>query len=145
MDTDLVKAIARGLRYRPLGHLNGRAVEVVELDRVEDAVRLALGPELPGGCRLAGPEPHFLVGEVAKEAVLRLERELAAAKGEEHAIPLDFPVQWDAGAPLPHLLRNDYRCFLTFYVREDDPDWDGTYVHVKDPGSPDVESLALVE
>jgi hypothetical protein len=81
----------------------------------------------------------------AQEAVLGLERELASTKGEEHAVPLDFPVKWDAGAPLPHLLRNDYRCFLTFYVREPDPDWDGTYVTVKDPGSGQEESLALVE
>jgi hypothetical protein len=79
----------------------------------------------------------------AHAAVLRLERELAAARGEEHAVPLDFPVQWDRGAPLPHLLRNDYRCLLTFHVREHDPNWDGTYVTVKDPGSGSVESLAL--
>jgi hypothetical protein len=36
----------------------------------------------------------------AEEAVLGLERELAAVKGEEHAVPLDFPVRWDIGAPL---------------------------------------------
>jgi len=79
------------------------------------------------------------------EAVLRLERELAAAKGEEHAVPLAFPVRWDAGAPLPQLLRNDYRCLLAFYVREDDPGWDGSRVRVVDPGSGEAESLALVE
>ena len=56
----------------------------------------------------------------AYAAVLGLERELAAARGEEHAVPLDFPVRWDIGAPLPHLLRNDHRCLLTFYVRDPD-------------------------
>ncbi len=81
----------------------------------------------------------------ANEAVLRLERELAAAKGEEHAVPLDFPVRWDTGAPLPHVIQNDHKTFLTFYVREPDPDWDGSYVIVKDPGDGSVESLALVE
>src|SRR5579883_2405693 len=81
----------------------------------------------------------------AHEAVLGLERELAAARGEEHAVPLDFPVRWDAGAPLPHLLRNDHRCLLTFHVREPDPAWDGTYVTVKHPGSGQAESLALAE
>jgi hypothetical protein len=81
----------------------------------------------------------------AHGAVLLLERELAAARGEEHAAPIEFPVNWDAGAPLPHLLRNDYRCFLTFYVREHDPGWDGSRVTVKDPGSGGKESLALVE
>ena len=81
----------------------------------------------------------------ASEAVLRLERELAAARGEEHAVPLDFPVRWDSGAPLPHVIQNDYKTFLTFYVREPDPDWDGSYVTVKDPGDRSVETLALVE
>ena len=81
----------------------------------------------------------------ADAAVLRLERKLAAAKGQEHAVPVNFPVKWDAGAPLPYLFRNDYRCFLTFYVREHDPGWDGSYVTVKDPGSGNEESLALVE
>ena len=82
---------------------------------------------------------------VAHAAVLQLERELAAARGEEHAVPIDFPVHWDAGAPLPHLLRNDYRCLLAFYVREHDPGWDGSYVTVKNPGGGTVQSLALVE
>lgn len=81
----------------------------------------------------------------ANEAVLRLERELAAARGEEHAVPLDFPVKWDIGAPLPHLIASDYKTFLTFYVREPDPAWDGSYVTVKDPGDGSVQSLALVE
>jgi hypothetical protein len=76
---------------------------------------------------------------------LQLECELAAAKGEEYAVPLDFPVQWDTGAPLPHVIQNDYKTFLTFYVRVPDPAWDGTYVNVKDPGDRSVESLALVE
>ncbi|HEX3450918.1 MAG TPA: hypothetical protein VHS97_21870 [Isosphaeraceae bacterium] len=60
----------------------------------------------------------------AKESVLKLERERAAAKREEYAIPLDFPVQWDIGAPLPYVIQNDNKTFLTFYVRETDPDWE---------------------
>lgn len=36
--------------------------------------------------------------------MLALERELAASRSEEHAVPLDFPVQWSTGAPLPQLL-----------------------------------------
>jgi hypothetical protein len=75
----------------------------------------------------------------------RRERELACAKGEEYAVPLDFPVKWDIGAPLPHVLQNDNRTFLTFYVHEPDPNWHGTYVTLKDPGDGSVESLALVE
>src|SRR5262245_33457555 len=81
----------------------------------------------------------------ADDAVLQLERELAAARGQEHAVPLASPLRWDTVAPLPHLLRNYSRCLLTFYVREHDPSWDGTYVKVVDPGSGEAESLALVE
>ena len=105
-------------------------------DRLDRAIK-ALAPKHRGG-----EWEQYLA---ANEAVLRLERELAAAKGEEHAVPLDFPVRWDTGAPLPHVIQNDYKTFLTFYVREPDPDWDGSYVIVKDPGDGSVESLALVE
>jgi hypothetical protein len=72
LDTDLVRDVARRLRYRPLGRLVGRIAEVRDLGQTEDAVRLALGPELPEGCRLAGPEPGFLLGAVAKYGVLDL-------------------------------------------------------------------------
>jgi hypothetical protein len=52
----------------------------------------------------------------AKQELLAAERCLAAARGEPHAVPIEFPVLWDAGAPLPHLLRNDYRTFLLFLI-----------------------------
>lgn len=81
----------------------------------------------------------------ARAVVIAAERELAASKNEEHAVPLDFPVQWETGAPLPHLLTNDHRAFLIFLVRTVDPNWDGTYVTIKDPASAQHESLALVE
>ncbi len=81
----------------------------------------------------------------ASESVLRLERELAAARGEEYAVPLDIPVRWDIGAPLPHLIANDHKTFLTFYVNVLDPDWDGSYATIKDPADGSVETLALVE
>lgn len=81
----------------------------------------------------------------ALAAVLDLERRLAAAKRKPYAVPFDFPVRWDIGAPLPHVFANDYKAFLTFYVNEPDPNWDGTYVTVKDPGTGEQESLALVE
>lgn len=81
----------------------------------------------------------------ADEAALQIERELASVKGEEYAVPADFPVRWSPGAPLPHLLTNGRKTFLTFYVHEPDPAWDGTYVTVKRPGDGSVELLALVE
>src|SRR5262245_3031305 len=81
----------------------------------------------------------------AHSVVLTLEREVAGAKGEEYAVPLDFPVKWDTGAPLPHLFVSDNRALLTFYLSEPDPKWDGTYVTVKDPSDGCTEPLALVE
>lgn len=81
----------------------------------------------------------------ADSAVLILERECAAVKGEEYAVPLEFPVQWDAGAPMPHLLVNDSKCLLIFYLSEVDPGWDGTNLSVVDPTSEASASLALVE
>lgn len=81
----------------------------------------------------------------ANSEVLRLERELASAKDEEHAVPIDFPVKWCMGAPMPHLLINDHRALLSFYVHVPDPNWDGSYITMKDPSDGSVESLALVE
>jgi hypothetical protein len=54
----------------------------------------------------------------AGSEVLRAERALAAAKGEPHAVPVDCPIEWDVGAPLPHLLQNDNRVFLIFHLLE---------------------------
>jgi hypothetical protein len=53
---------------------------------------------------------------VAQAAVLVLEREVAAALGEEHAIPLDFPMQW-IQSPEPRLLCNEHRALLAFRIR----------------------------
>ena len=94
--------------------------------------------------------PKHKGGEVAEylaahEAVLAAERALAAAKGEPHAVPIDFPVQWDTGAPLPYLLQNDYRAFLVFFLRDADPDWDGSYVNIRRSNSPEPSNLAVVE
>lgn len=77
--------------------------------------------------------------------LLRLERELAAAKHEPYAVPVDFPVEWDIGAPLPHLLVNDSRCFLSFYARVPRPGWDGTTITRIDPADSEPVPLALVE
>lgn len=80
----------------------------------------------------------------ASAAVLVLERAVAAARGEEYAEPLDFPVRWCAGAPLPHLVVNDYKTFLIFLVARPDP-WDRSYATMKNPVSGAAEPLALVE
>ena len=90
------------------------------------------------------PESKEPYQELADEE-LRLEREIAALKGEEYAIPADFPVLWDVGAPLPQLLINDYKTFLLFYRSVPDPQWDGTTCRVVDPTSPEEAPLVLVE
>ena len=50
--------------------------------------------------------------------ILSLERKLAAERIEEFAETIDFPVKWDIGAPMPHLLANGYRTFLLFYLKD---------------------------
>jgi hypothetical protein len=72
MDTQLIKSVARGLRYRSLDHLIGRAIEIHDLDQIEDAVRFGLGPDMPEDCRLAGPERHTREVAVAKYGILDL-------------------------------------------------------------------------
>ncbi len=83
--------------------------------------------------------------EAAYQALLPLERAVAAVKGEEYADALDFPVRWCTGAPLPHLIVNDHKTFLIFLVNRPDPNWDGSYVTLKNPADQATESLALVE
>src|SRR5215470_5377570 len=89
---------------------------------------------------LAALAPKHRGGEqeefaAAHSAVLQAERDLAAAKGEPYAVPIEFPVAWDTGAPLPYLMQNDHRTFLAFFLHDVDPNWDGTYVRVRKPNS----------
>ena len=79
------------------------------------------------------------------QGVLGLERELAAEKGEEHAVPLDFPVRWVIGAPLPHLLCDDTKIRLIFYVAEGFSGESGARIEIVDPRSKAPVLLALVE
>jgi hypothetical protein len=81
----------------------------------------------------------------ANQDVLLLERQVAATKGEEYAEPCGFPLRWEVGAPMPHLLVNDNRALLAFLLSEPDPNWDGSYVTLKSPGDEQPEPLALVE
>jgi len=82
---------------------------------------------------------------VSHQEVLRAERRLAAAKGEEYAEQCDFPLKWDAGAPMPHLMVNDHNALLAFLLSEPNPAWDGTYLTLKSPKNIAPEPLALVE
>jgi hypothetical protein len=89
--------------------------------------------------------PEWSAFLAAHEEVLQVERKLANARQEEHVIPVQFPVRWDVGAPLPYLLCNDYRTFLTFFLPIDDPDWDGTYVTIRSPDDDSPARIAVVE
>jgi hypothetical protein len=65
------------------------------------------------------------------EAFTRLydaQRQLAAARGEPWAEPLDLGVAWDGGAPLPHIVSGRGTTVLVCLAHEVDPNWDGTYV-----------------
>ena len=105
-------------------------------ERLQRAVA-ALAPKHQGG---EWQEYH-----AAHQEVLRLERRLAAAKGEEYAEPCGFPLKWDAGAPMPHLMVNDNKALLAFLLSEPDPAWDGSYVTLKSPADDQPEPLGLVE
>jgi hypothetical protein len=99
-------------------------------------------------CATKALAPKHKGGEVeefraAHQAVLAAERALAAARGEPYAVPLEFPVPWDTGAPLPHMLQNDNRTFLVFLLGSTPPDRDGSYVTAVGPK--DAGDLAIVE
>jgi hypothetical protein len=105
-------------------------------ERLQRAIA-ALAPKHKGG--------EWEEYRAAEQDVLGLERKLAAARGDEYAETLEFPVRWDAGAPMPHLMKNDHRALLAFLLSEPDPNWDGTYVTVKSPANEGPEPLGLVE
>ena len=113
----------------------------MHIAELETALRAAQARQSRALHRLGDMEEF----RAAHSALLQAERNLAAAKGEEHALTVEFPVRWDTGAPLPYLLKNDHRTFLAFFLHEVDPNWDGTYVTVRTPKSALSEKLALVE
>jgi hypothetical protein len=115
-----------------------------ELERLLAAARRRLKGALAGLRDRFGNE-EWEAYHAANTELLTLERRLAAARGEPYATPLDFPVKWDTGAPLPHLICDDGRAFLVFLVATIDPNWDGTYATIKSPADTAPEPLALVE
>jgi len=81
----------------------------------------------------------------AQRDVLAAEREVARIAGDEYAEELDFELPWDTGAPLPHVIANGRRTLLLFYLPNRDPDWDGTWVRVVDPATPEPQPLGVME
>src|SRR5260370_35958305 len=74
-----------------------------------DAAKRALTPKHKGG--------EWEEFRAAHAALLVAEREIAAVRQDECATPLDFPVQWDTGPPLPPLWVNADKACLLFPVR----------------------------
>ncbi|MBX3085625.1 MAG: hypothetical protein KF716_28570 [Anaerolineae bacterium] len=60
--------------------------------------------------------------QAAYQEVISLERQIAAIKNESLAVPIEFPVAWDCGAPLPVVISNNWRTFLIFLSAEADED-----------------------
>jgi len=69
----------------------------------------------------------------AHEKVLHLQRLVAQAENAAYCEPLDYNFLWDTGAPTPYLLRNDNKTFLCYYLKEELPGWDGTWVKIVNP------------
>src|SRR5262245_39184955 len=80
----------------------------------------------------------------AHEHCLNLERELARATGDECAVEVEWPIKWDTGAPLPHVVSSGSRTFLIYLARAPDPNWDGSYANVVNPAASEKESIAVV-
>ncbi|MCL2091171.1 MAG: hypothetical protein FWH11_08130 [Micrococcales bacterium] len=80
----------------------------------------------------------------AQQEVLTAERELAETTGDEYAVPLDLGMAWSTGAPVPHVLASGRKAYVLFYLHDPDPDWDGTWTRVVQPGSPEPALLGTV-
>ncbi|MEQ8190547.1 MAG: hypothetical protein ABRQ39_21455 [Candidatus Eremiobacterota bacterium] len=83
--------------------------------------------------------------QAAQEENLLLQRKMSLAKKEETAMLCDWPVKWDTGAPLPHVISSGNKTFLIYYTGKIDPEWDGTYVKIIDPAKEELLTIAIVE
>jgi hypothetical protein len=76
------------------------------------------------GCQ-GQPRESELLGscclECPYEKELDAERALAASRGHQYAEVIDIGVEWDTGAPLPHLVSNGGRASVLFYARAAGP------------------------
>jgi len=105
-------------------------------DRLERA-RAALAPKHQGG--------EWEEFRKAHQDVLLLERQFAAAKGEEFAEPFGFPLIWDCGTPRPQLMANDGQAFLAFRLKEPRIQSDSGDTSVKGPKNEVPQAWGLVE
>lgn len=73
------------------------------------------------------------------------ERQLARVTDDQYAVELDLGMAWSVGAPSPHLIANSLRAYVLFFLEDPDPDWDGTWTRIVEPGSSEPVSLGVVE
>jgi len=66
----------------------------------------------------------------AHEKVLDLQRTLAINEHKSYCVPLDFPYKCDVGAPLPHLIQNEHKSILLYFLKSAKKDWFGKSVEV---------------
>jgi hypothetical protein len=84
-------------------------------------------------------------GGDAHRQLLEAERALALARGEETALACDWPVKWEIGAPLPHIICSEHRVFLTYLLSEPTPLGDGSYTTIVAATVSGSILIALVE
>ena len=120
-------------------------MESATIRELESALASARERLREAGLALAGPyaEGAIEAYRAADDELLMVQRALAAARGEAHAVPIDFPVRWSSGAPLPHLLRSDNRTLLLFVLEDVDPGWDGSFPRIVGPTT--ERDIAVVE
>lgn len=102
-----------------------------------EAASAALAPKHKGG--------EEKERDAALHACLELERKVALSKGEEAAMPCEWEIPWDTGAPCPHVLASGQRTILIYLADTIDPNWDGSYVSVIDPKASDPQPLVIVD
>lgn len=87
----LVKRLARELRYRPLPELVGQEIMIHSVESVEEDLREALAPFLPGQAQYEWPHSPFLERTLAKYGILDVTFRAPASllQGEaEQGVPL---------------------------------------------------------
>jgi len=74
-----------------------------------------------------------------------LQRALSLAKGEDTAVPIDYPYPWETGAPLPHVVSDGCKVFLIYYIGESNPKWTAQEHVIIDLNTKRSDITALVE
>ncbi|NIS66192.1 MAG: hypothetical protein GTO05_13740 [Gemmatimonadales bacterium] len=62
---------------------------------------------------------------------------------DDRVVEIESAPPPDTGAPLPAVVSDEWHVLLAYIVSEPDPDWDGSYVEVVSPGTPN-ELVAVV-